>query len=379
MKTTVCHLNTILLSLCFLLSIQAFAQDKPITKQFQHIVDTTSSAHPAATGVMVCVVLPDGKIWTYATGVSDKTTQQKLDANQPVLLASNTKTYVAATILKLQELGKLNIADPIGKYLDTVTVNKLIRSHYRPDQITITHLLSHTGGLNDYANDDYFAFVNEHRQYQWTRTEQVDRAMSITTPLAQPCDTFKYADVDYLLLTQIIEQITHQPFYTAMRNLLRYKDLKLQQTWFTKLEWVPAHTKPLAHQYWNKYPWDSYQLDPSWDLYGGGGMVATGTDVALFFKYLFDAKIITDKNVLAKMYADVPCKTALNYCLGIRKMNIAGHTGYYHGGFWGTDAIYFPDLKMSMFIAVLERSERSISAEICKAFAEVVSQKQVDK
>ena len=339
---------------------------------FQNIVDTTLAAHPGATGIIVSIIPDKGETWTYATGVSDKHTQAKLQADQPVLIASNTKTYISAAILKLYEQKKLNIEDSIGKYLTKKTRDKLVKDGYKTSNISIINLLSHTSGIDDYVNDDYFTFVNTHRQYNWTRDEQIDRAVQVGKPLAQPGDTFKYADVNYLLLTEIIEKVTHQPFYKALRELLQYKALQLKTTWFTKLEPKPKGTGVLAHQYWSKYPWDAYDLDPSWDLYGGGGIVATATDMALFYKYLFEGKIIKDKNVLARFHTAVPCKTQTNYCLGIRNITMAGLTGYYHGGFWGTDVIYFPELKTAISIVILERSERELSATMCKAIAAAI-------
>jgi D-alanyl-D-alanine carboxypeptidase len=342
---------------------------------FQYIVDTTLAAHPGATGIVVSIIPDKGQTWTYATGISDKHTKATLQADQPVLMASNTKTYISVAILRLCEEKKLKIEDSIGKYLTKNTLDKLVNDGYKTNEISIVHLLSHTSGIDDYVNDDYFSFVNTHRRYNWTRDEQIDRAVQVGKPLAQPGDTFKYADINYLLLTEIIETVTHQPFYKAVRELLKYKDLKLNATWFTKLEPKPGTTSLPAHQYWSKYPWDSYDLDPSWDLYGGGGIISTATDMALFYKYLFEGKIIKDKYLLSRLYAPVPCKTQTNYCLGLRNITMAGLTGYYHGGFWGTDAIYFPELKTAISIVILERSERELSAGICKGIAEAMKNK----
>ena len=91
----------------------------------------------------------------------------------------------------------------------------------------------------------------------------------------------------------------------------------------------------------------------------------------LFYQQLFTGKIVKDSVVLAEMYRDVPCKMKINYCLGVRKVSMAGATGYYHGGFFGTDVIYFPSLNASVAIVVLQKEERDISAEISK---EVVRQ-----
>lgn len=343
---------------------------------FRYIVDTSFAAHPGATGIMLSLITDNGETQTYTTGISDKTTKEKLRPDQPVLVASNTKTYISAAILSLSEQQKLKIEDSIGKYLTKNTRDKLWNDGYDTRKITIINLLSHTSGIDDYVNDEYFEFVNTHRQYNWTRDEQIDRAMKVGRPLALPGDTFKYADINYLLLTEIIESITHKPFYKSVRDLLEYKQLKLNATWFTKLEPKPGTTEMPAHQYWRKYSWDSYDLDPSWDLYGGGGIVATPEDMALFFKYLFEGKIIKDKKILSRLYTPVPCKTQTNYCLGIRKVEMAGLTGYYHGGFWGTDIIYFPDLKTAIAIVILEKTERDLSANICKAIAETLKNRE---
>lgn len=348
-----------------------FAQS--IESRLQQMVDSIYAVHPNAVGVMVDVESAEQHIsWSYAVGYGDKQAKTKISANQPALIASNVKTYVSATILKLVEMKKINLQQPIGGVISKLSEKQLVAKGYKVEQITIAQLLSHTSGIGDYVNDDYFKFVNEHRQYQWTRSEQIKRAMDVSNPLALPGDTFSYADVNYLLLSEIIETCTHQPFYEAMRSLLDYKGHQMNATWFTTLEKVPVGTEPLVHQYWDKYPWDSYDLNPSWDLYGGGGIAATPKDLALFFQNLFEGNIIKDKELLAQMFTNMPAKTKTNYCLGIRKIQMGGYTGYYHGGFWGTDAIYFPELHTSVSIFVLEKSQRDISADICKQVANIL-------
>lgn len=347
-----------------------FAADH--SKQFRQIVDTTLASHPGAVGIMVCVISGDGSTWSYAAGIADKATQTPLLANQPVTTASNTKTYLSAAIFRLQEDGKLNVTDAIGKHLTAPTRNKLSVAGYDVTAIKLTHLLSHTSAIDDYVTEDYFNFVDKNRQYHWTRDEQIGLALKAGKRLGAPGDTFRYADVNYLLLAEIIENITRKPFYVAVRELLRYKEVHLNQTWFAELEPSPRNLRPLVHQYWNKYPWDTYDLHPSWDLFGGGGILATPQDMARFYKQLFEGNIIHDKQLLAAMCTVPPCKSPTNYAMGVRVLNIAGLTAYYHGGFWGTDVVYFPELKAAMTIVVLEHSERDISSDICQAIVEVI-------
>lgn len=351
--------------LAFVLTIHANAQTQE--QKLQHIVDSVYAANPDMVGVIVHVEAPGKHIsWDYATGFADTHTQQKLSANQPVLIASNTKTYIAATILKLVEQGKITVDQPIHQLLKPQTATLLTGVGYQLDSITIRQLLSHTSGIRDYTDNGYFDTVNAHPQHQWTRDEQIARAVHIGGPYARPADSFRYADLNYLLLSEIIETCTGKPFYKAVRQLMDFRHWGLRATWFVQLEKTPKRPPPFAHQYWNKYKWDAYNLNPSWDLYGGGGMAATASDMAMFYHHLFNGDIISDTQVLRQMYQDVPVKAKSNYCLGIRKLSIAGLTGYYHGGFWGTNVIYYPQINTSISVITLERATRDIAGAINK-------------
>ena len=92
--------------------------------------------------------------------------------------------------------------------------------------------------------------------------------------------------------------------------------------------------------------------------------MATMQDLSLFFRYLFEGKIVKDKTVLADMYAFVLPKEVSNYCLGIRNMLFSGFTAYYHGGFWGTDVMYLLGQQVTISVCTLEKSKRDLNAFI---------------
>lgn len=322
---------------------------------------------------MIHIESPDQDIsWSYATGVSDKHSEKKITADQPALIASNTKTFVAVAILKLVEFNWIKLEQPIEHLIYPNTKEQLQANGYHPNEITVIQLLSHTSGIDDYVNDAYFDFVNTHRNYRWTRDKQITLGMKVGKPLAMPGDTFRYADINFLLLTEIIERFKGKPFDQSISTLIDFKSLGMNSTWFYGLQKVPKKSTPLVHQYWNKYSWDSYDLNPSWDLFGGGGMASTTKDLAIFFRQLFTGHIIRNPLLLSQVYADVHCKTKTNYCLGIRKISMLGSEAYYHGGFWGTDAIYFPELRAAISIFILEKSERDLSADLCKEVLRVL-------
>jgi len=330
------------------------------------LIDSIYAENKESVGILVHVESPNnGLSWSYAVGYNNKEKKTSLNVSQPVLIASNTKTYVAATILKLIQNNKIKLNDPISKFLSTKTSLQLINNGYSIDSITIKHLLSHTSGIVDYVNDKYFELVNDRRQYHWKRDEQIDSAMSNSNTENISINEFNYADVNYLLLTELIEKITNKDFQEAIRILLDFNKFGFDKTWFYTLEEVPNNTKELAHQYWEKYNWDSYDLNPSWDLYGGGGLASTVEEVSLFYSYLFNEKIIRSE-VLNKMVDYVLPKNESNYALGIRILDFDGYKAYYHGGFWGTDVIHFPQLDLTISIFTLNKESRTINSVLTK-------------
>ncbi|WP_313254285.1 serine hydrolase [Empedobacter sp.] len=231
-----------------------FAQLQTI---FQSKIDSIYEKNKDAVGIIVHVEASKQNIsWSYAKDVSDIKTNEILNSKQPVLIASNTKPYVAAAILRLVEKGQVRINQSIKNLLSKMTRQLIEKDGYDLNTITVKHLLSHTSGIQYYVDDAYFELVIQRPQYKWTKEEQIKRVMEIGSP-QKIGEKFSYGDINYLLLAEIIEQKKRQPFYTIIRDLLKYKELSLTQKWFIDLEKYPSKALPLAHQYADKYNWDS--------------------------------------------------------------------------------------------------------------------------
>ena len=81
-----------------------FTFSQEIEKKLQLMIDSIYGANPTAVGIMVHVEAPKyGVSWSGSIGYSEKKQKTILEADQPALIASNVKTYVSATILKLVE------------------------------------------------------------------------------------------------------------------------------------------------------------------------------------------------------------------------------------------------------------------------------------
>ncbi len=92
-------------------------------------------------GVSVGVVTPEGT-WTGATGVSNLDTQQATQPDDLFNIASISKSYTSAVILRLQEQGKLSLDDTIDKWLPDIAANLT-----NGESLTIRQLLNGTAGL----------------------------------------------------------------------------------------------------------------------------------------------------------------------------------------------------------------------------------------
>lgn len=333
--------------------------------KFQESIDSIYNANPESNGIMVHVESPKYNVsWSGAVGYSDKSIKKRIEPDQPALIASCTKTYVSATILRLVEEKIIEINQPI-KYLVSNKTRMLFESDgYVLDSITLKHLLSHTSGIEDYANQEYRKYIIKNPKHRWTRDEQLELAIKVGNPLASPGKVYRYANVNYLLLTEIIEKLTGNPFYTAMRELLRYESLGLNNTWFPTLEEKPKGTKSLVHQYWGEY--SSFRFDVSIDLYGAGGLASTTKDLACFFSNLFNAKIIKDTTVLNLIFTEIQTNDSIqsNYYLGLMSDEYRGLKAYWHKGFWGNYALYFPDLNTSISVFILETDKRILGRDI---------------
>lgn len=352
---------------CICLPFTSRAQS--LETEFQHILDSVYLENDSAVGILFHVEAPDLHLsWTSAVGYAEKNSEMKVNKDQPALVASNTKTYVAAAVLKLVELEQIVLNEPIENLIHKNTRELLRKDGYDLHNIQVKHLLSHTSGIADYVNDGYFEFINKNPQHKWKRGEQIQLAMEVADPLYKAGEGYTYADINFLLLTEIIEQKTDQPFYQAIRSLLDFKKHGLNQTWFVDLEEKPTKSLPFVHQYWDKLNWDSYKLDPSWDLYGGGGLASTTKDLARFFSLLFNGEIIQNKTVLEEMYSFVLPKEESIYCLGLMHISFHDYKAYYHGGFWGTDVMYIPELNVTISAFTLQKEKRGLNPKISYEF-----------
>jgi D-alanyl-D-alanine carboxypeptidase len=352
---------------------------------FQAVIESAFQKHPNAIGIMVHVEAPDQSIsWSQAIGYSNWEKTDTIEADQPALIASITKNYVAVSILRLIEQGHLELYQSIDELLSEKTLDLMQKYGFNLNEISLAHLLSHKSGIPGHtATSEFENKLKTDPMYRWTRDEQINLAI-IQGPRNPAGTMFYYTDTNYLLLSEIIEQATGKEFYEAIKELVGYEKFDLNKTWFYTLEPIPLNTKALIHQYVPENDEDSYAIDNSVDLYGGGGIAATTEDLGKYAYNVFQGNVFDKKETLALMFTDVkasegepfedyigdiPCE----YYLGIQECGFDGMDSYWHSGYWGTIVRYFPDLNASVVLYVVNESEfENIELDLMKDITQVL-------
>ena len=167
---------------------------------------------------------------TVAVGFADAISDRRLTGKEPSRIASMTKTYTAAAVLRLMEQANLTLDDSVERHLKTATKQMLRLAGYDIRAMTVRQLLLHTSGLPDYNDDGFKQTIAENPHHRWTRSEQVAWALNNSRPTGRPGEVFAYSDTGYVLLGEIIEQASGLPQATAYRGLLHFDDLLLRHT-----------------------------------------------------------------------------------------------------------------------------------------------------
>lgn len=334
----------LIILICSTVVTSAPAADSALEGDLQGILEWFLAENPSAPGI--CAHVESGRYgvnWSGAAGTVAHDSIERLTPAHTFRIASNTKTYVAAAFLRLSEMGRLNLDDPLAAHLPADQRALLTTDGYDLDAMTLRQVLSHTSGLGDHGADERYAeAIIADPQYHWSREEQIRLCVEWRDPVGAPGVQYTYSDTGYIILGGIIEQMTGQNLGTAVRDLLDYESLGLFVTWWEYLEERPHGASVRAHQYYGEY--DVTEWYASYDLYGGGGIIADARDLALFMRELLQGEVLHREMTLAAMTGG----GTESYRLGLMCMELAGYLAWGHQGFWNTFAFHVPALDLTV-------------------------------
>ncbi len=315
-------------------------------------LDRTLAEHPDLHSVAVALHEPDADPVTVVRGTADPTTSVPLTADHAYRIASCTKSFVAATVVGLAADGTIALDAPVlGLLADPIA--ELFERYEHARTVTVRQLLQHRSGLVDHTR--YPAFTDA-IPGGWTPASQL--AIAVAEPaLFAPGSGFSYSDSGYVLLGQMIEHRSGNTLAAAVRARAGLDAVTLPS-----LHWERAEPTPpgvvRAHQWLDGH--DTSAWDPSLDLFGGGGLVSTLTDLARWWSNWCTGV----HGHIGIHLADPAATTTLDGAtfpggdrvgLGLFGRTVAGSAVWSHGGFWGLEAGHVPDLGVSYAVAITHR------------------------
>ena len=234
-------------------------------------------------------VRDDHGAWQGVSGVAELGTTRAVPVNGRFRAGSITKTFVATIALQLVDEDRLQLDDTVEAWLPGVV----------PDgqRITVRHLLNHTSGLFDYLRTLPMPPEQEFydkRWRSWTASELVQRALANPPTFEPPGSAFTYSNTNYLLLGQIIEEVTGRSSGEEIeRRVIR--PLRLKGTA------VPGTSSrirgPHPHGYvptlrdGEMHLVDYTEMNPS-VMGASGEMISTPSDLNLFFAALLAGRLL---------------------------------------------------------------------------------------
>jgi CubicO group peptidase (beta-lactamase class C family) len=264
-----------------------------------------------------------------AFGMADRRQATALTPRHRFRVASHSKSFTAAGIMKLREQGRLRLDDPVGQYVKGL--------HPQVAAATIAQLLSHTAGLvRDGADTG-----------QWSDRRPFLSADEIRADLADgpviPANTrMKYSNHGYGVLGFVIEAVTGEPF----REWIAREIVAAAGLHETEPDMPLRTDAPFARGHGAMLPLGRRVVipgeNPTGALAPATGFVSTAADLARFFNQLAPEaetrllSVESRREMIRSQWPEAHSTGHRRYGLGIITGEIGAWSWFGHsGGFQG--------------------------------------------
>jgi len=271
-------------------------------------------------GAVAAIGLADGTVHVATTG--EAAPGEPAQPSDTMRIGSITKTFMAALTLRLDDLGVLDIDDPVAAHLPDLGID---------DTVTIRDLLAHTSGI---ADPDAAAIIARFREDSGQRFEYQDLIAFADIPTNNDpnADEFAYANSGYHVLGGVIEAATGTDVATALRTHI-LDPAGLTQTHLAGAEDVPTPIVPGNVDLDGDGHEDTLAGIPylavETNMWTAGALVTTADDILRFARSLFAGTIISD-HALAQMTETSTAEHG--HGLGIFDLRVNGQTVYGNSG-----------------------------------------------
>ncbi len=324
-----------------------------VAERLALVVEGLLAEHPSMPSAAVALLGTDGQRADVVRGLADPATSEPLTALHTYRIASCTKPFVAATVVSLAAEGAVAFDAPVIDFV-APAVAELFARYEHGRTVTVRQLLQHRSGLVDHST---FPEFNVSVAAGWTPLQQL--AIAVGKPaLFAPGSAMSYSDSGYVLLGQMIEHLTDQSLAAAVRARAGLDATTMPSLHWEVFEPVPSGF-PRAHQWFAGN--DTYAWNPSFDLFGGGGLVSTLADLAQWWVDWFSGvhgsiatHLADPAPTVGPDGASFPGGDLVG--LGLFSRSVGDVRMWAHGGFWGLETGYVPDLGVAFALSLTHRA-----------------------
>ncbi|MFC1898091.1 serine hydrolase [Candidatus Cloacimonadota bacterium] len=261
------------------LSVICSAQN-PMVRKITEIVE--AEAQYAYFSGTVIIAENDKIIYRNTFGLANRDFQIPNSFETRYNIGSITKTFTALAIMQLIEAGKLKTTDTLADYLPDCPIPE-------KNDITIHHLLTHSSGLYDYANDEVIFETLQIREIEEFIPFVYGQGL-----LFQPGEDLSYSSGGYILLGAIIEKISGLKYSDYLEQNI-FKPASMYNSALLYAEDVSPN-KAEGYKQLNKEKFENRKL---LDFPGSsaGGIYTTAADLLKYFQALVDTKLLSNENI----------------------------------------------------------------------------------
>jgi CubicO group peptidase (beta-lactamase class C family) len=223
-------------------------------------------------------IIADGElVWTRTAGVQS-IGGAPVTVDTAFRIASMTKSFTAAAILKLRDEKKLDLDDPVAKYVPELA--KLSYPTSDSPVITVRHLLTHSAG---FPEDNLWA-----DRQMGQSNERVDAWLKAGLPFSTaPGTSFEYSNYGFVILGRIVERASGQPYDVYVRTKI-LEPLDMRSSTFHAAA-VPAERKAMGYR-WIDGKWIEQPILPHGGAFAAiGGLWTTTRDLARWVEFFLSA------------------------------------------------------------------------------------------
>ena len=243
-------------------------------------VDALMQAYQGEVPGAALLVLKDGKpLVRRGYGLANLEQRAEVTPATNFRLASVSKQFTAAAILLLHEDGKLQLDDPVRKWLPELPTDD--------DAITLTQLLDHTSGITDYED-----LIPEGTTEQVSDADVLRMLSAAHGHYFAPGTAYRYSNSAYVLLGLVIERASGQDLPAFLHDRI-FKPLGMDHTLL--YERGGPRVSDRAYGYSERDgAWVRTDQSLTSATRGDGGIYSSIDDMAKWDAALYDDRLLSD-------------------------------------------------------------------------------------